>query len=140
MIEIRYVGRKPWAVDNVAHTGTIWCALNDVQAVPPGAARRLLKHPDQWELANPEDEALLAVAIHTTTDKDGKQIEVDEADLKKPLEKMTRAELKVYAKTHFNREVNASQPRTVLLDLVDELERTANRVNTLVPDLDETPK
>jgi hypothetical protein len=141
MIELRYIGRKDWAVDPVGGSCVIWNGNGDVQPVPLKAARKILKHPDEWELANPEEAARLEVnTTHVTTDETGALTEVDDADLKKPLEKMTRAELKVYAKLTFDRDIPATMPKSNMIDTIEEFERDLNRVNTMTPDLDETPK
>ena len=141
MIELRYIGRKAWAVDPVAGTPTVWDGPGDIQGVSVGAARKILRHPDEWELANPEDASRLEVnTSHTTTDEEGHLVEVDDADLKKPVDKMSRAELKVYAKTKFGRDVSASTSRAHLIDQIEEFEKTLNPVNSMLPDLDETPK
>lgn len=141
MIELRYIGRKPWAVDPVGGSSAIWNGNGDVQPVPLKSARKILKHPDEWELANPDDAHRLEVnTTHVTLDEEGKLTEVDDADLKKPLEKMTRAELKVYAKITFDRDIPATMAKSNMIDTIEEFEKDLNRVNTMTPDLDETPK
>jgi hypothetical protein len=141
MIELRYIGRKAWAIDPVGGTGTVWDGNGDVQAVTVGAARKILKHPDEWELANPDDASRLEVnTLHHTIDEDGKPTEVDDADLAKPVERMTRAELKVFAKLKFGRDIPATMSRAHMIDQIEEFEKTVNPVNALLPDLDETPQ
>lgn len=141
MIELRYIGRKAWAVDPVAGSGTIWNGPDDVQQVTVSVARKILKHPDEWQLANDGDAHLLEVStLHSTTDEEGYLVEVDDADLKKPLEKMSRAEMKVFAKLKFGRDLDPTQPRAHMINAIEEFELTLNTVNTLLPSLDETPK
>lgn len=134
MIELRYIGRKAWAIDPVGGSGVIWDGKGDVQGVSVNAARKILKHPDEWELANPEDASRLEVnTAHQTVDEDGKNVEIDDADLKKPFEKMSKAELKVYAKLRFGRDLSMSASRATLADQVEEFEKTLNTVNQAVP-------
>lgn len=128
MIAIKYVGRKTFCYDTVAHTGKTWSGPGDVQEVSAPQARHLLKYPDQWALANPDDAANLDHIVSIlTTDEDGANVTVEESDLKKPLEKMSRAELKVYAKVHFNKDLDARQSRTLMLNQVEEFEQTLNK-------------
>lgn len=135
MIELRYVGRKAWAIDPVGGSGTVWNGNGDVQGVPVSAARKILRHPDEWELANPEDASRLEVnTAHHATDEDGKTVEVDDSDLNKPIDKMSRVELKVFAKLRFGKDLDARTARGVLLDQVEELQRTANPVNMTIPE------
>lgn len=49
MTKIRYVGSKPAKTDNVAGTGLTW-GPDEVLEVPPGAAAKLLQHPDVWAI------------------------------------------------------------------------------------------
>ncbi|RQS39773.1 hypothetical protein [Burkholderia sp. Bp8990] len=140
MIDIRYIGRKEWAIDPVAGSGVVWEGSGDVQEMTVTQARKILKHPDEWELANPDDAGRLEVqTVHQTLDEDGKPTEVDEKDLEKPIERMTRSELKVYAKLKYGRDIPANMSRAHMIDQVEEFEKTLNPVNTLVPTLDETP-
>lgn len=136
MIGIKYVGRKPFCFDRVAHSGKTWNGNGDVQDVTVAQARRLLKHPDEFALSNEADAVNLdhVVAI-MTTDEDGKDVTVEESDLKKPLERMSRAELKVYAKVTFNKDLAATQSRKLMLDQIEEWQQTVNPSNTLAGDL-----
>ncbi|AOY90560.1 hypothetical protein BKK79_00985 [Cupriavidus sp. USMAA2-4] len=99
MIPIEYVGKKPWTRDNVAGSGKAWEGPGDVQEVCVNQARMLLKHPDQWALANPDDAALVdgPVMVAVTDPGTGEQTEVTQDSLAKPLEKMSKAELAAYA-------------------------------------------
>ncbi len=47
---IKYVGKKPSAIDSVAKTGVIWSGTGDIKPVPEEAAQLLVKYPDQWVL------------------------------------------------------------------------------------------
>lgn len=52
-VYLRYVGKKPWSVDSIGGTGTIWNGNGDIQPVPAEVAEKLINYPDQWELAEP---------------------------------------------------------------------------------------
>lgn len=122
MIKIRYVGKKPFSFDNVAHSGKCWQGYGDTHDVTEAQAKMLLKHPDQWELANLEDTpAVEATPLMTVTDEDGDAVAVDIEALAKPLEKMTKAELKAYAKHYFGKDLDARKPTKLLIDQIEEL-------------------
>lgn len=132
MIEIRYIGRKEWAVDPVAGSGVVWDGNGDVQPMTVSQARKILKHPDEWELANPDDASRLEVlTLHQTVDENGKPAEVDEQDLAKPVDKMTRTELKVHAKLKYGRDIPATMSRAHMLDQIEEFEKTVNPINSM---------
>ena len=48
---LRYVGRKPFNVDRLYHTGVIWHGYGDVEPIAdPDVARRMAaNHPDAYE-------------------------------------------------------------------------------------------
>lgn len=48
---LKYVGKKPFAIDSIGGTGVVWNGNGDIQPVPEETAEKLLKHPDQWALA-----------------------------------------------------------------------------------------
>lgn len=140
MIDIRYIGRKEWAVDPVAGSGVVWDGAGDVQPMTIAQARKILNHPDEWELADPDDASRLEVqTLHQTVDDQGKTIEVDDQDLQKPIEKMSRSELKVYAKMKYGRDIPANMSRAHMIDQIEDFEKTVNPVNTLTPDPDLAP-
>lgn len=47
-VRVEYVGRKPFAVDNVSGSGKCWNGPGDVQVVTEDQAEALAKYPDQW--------------------------------------------------------------------------------------------
>lgn len=51
-VYIKYVGKKPWTVDVLGGTGTIWNGNGDIQPVPEAVAQKLVAHPDQWEVVS----------------------------------------------------------------------------------------
>jgi hypothetical protein len=122
-VSIRYVGHKPTAFDNVTRSGTTWNGHGDVQDVSETTARALLKHPDQWVLATP---SLIPVVsqpeVVSVTDEDGDTVIVEVAGLKKPLERMSKAELKAFAKRRYNKELDARKSSKALIDEIEELE------------------
>ena len=48
---LKYVGKKPFAIDSIGGTGVVWNGNGDIQPVPEETAEKLLKHPDQWARA-----------------------------------------------------------------------------------------
>lgn len=99
-MKIRYVGKKPFAFDNVAQSGKIWAGHGDVQEVSDAQARKLLGYPDQWALDDPKSAKELAV-VHPviTTDEQGQPVELDPAELLKPIERMSKIELVALAQS-----------------------------------------
>lgn len=121
LVAIAYVGRKLWTLDNVAGSGKAWAGNGDVQEVTVNQARRLLKHPDQWALANPEDEALVSGEITVqVTEPNGETSEVPASVMKKPLEKMSKPELVAYALTELKLELAPSLSKAGLINAIEE--------------------
>lgn len=127
LVDIKYVGKKPFALDNVAGSGKLWNGKGDVQTVTAHQAKILLKYPDQWGLANAEDADLVAkpvtVEIETGTDAQGQTQteEVNAEALSKPLERMTKPELVALAKVKFNADLDVSKAKKALIDQIEEL-------------------
>jgi hypothetical protein len=123
LVKLRYVGFKPVAIDNISRTGITWNGNGDVQEVPAHAAKALLKFPDQWELASPGDLPILtAPEVIRVTDEDGDQVIVDQRDMSKPLERMSKAELKAFAMHRYGKELDLRRPTKMLIDQIEELE------------------
>lgn len=49
-VPVEYVGKKPFAVDNVAGSGKVWAGKGDVQMVSEDKALKLANFPDQWKI------------------------------------------------------------------------------------------
>lgn len=49
-VYLKYVGKKPTAIDSICGTGVVWNGNGDIKPIADTAAEKLLKHPDQWEL------------------------------------------------------------------------------------------
>lgn len=122
MIEIIYVGRKKNAIDNVSGSGKVWTGKGDVQGVTERQARILLKYPDQWELTKDSDKpAMQKEQITRFLDPAGERIEVAEAELKAPMEKMSANQLRAYAITTFNKTFGPNYSRKRLIDEIEEM-------------------
>ena len=81
-VSLRYIGKKPSAVDNIAHSRVTWDGYGDTQMVTDAQAKMLLKFPDQWELDNPEDQAIVdAPQSIVAIDEDGDPVVIDPADV-----------------------------------------------------------
>lgn len=120
-IAIVYVGNKPSAHDNVARSGKTWTGYGDCQEVTPAQAKQLLKYPDQWALADQDD------AVHINgigglvgKDEDGQSVDVSHADLQKPIEKMSKAELTALAADRWGKELDPTLPKKQMIDQVEE--------------------
>ena len=124
LIKLVYVGKKPFAFDNIAGSGKVWEGKGAVQEVTEGQAKQLLKYPDQWQLADEADAAALDTPdVVKVTDEDGDPVEVGAEALAKPLEKMSKAELVAFAQAKFGKELDSSKAKKLLIDSIEEFER-----------------
>lgn len=122
LIKIKYVGRKPFAIDNVASSGKVWNGEGDVQEVTDRQARILLKYPDQWALNDEADQTLLdAPEVIQARGEDGTMVQLTADDLKRPTERMTKTELVAFAMDKWKVELDISRTKKELLDQVEEL-------------------
>lgn len=129
LIPIVYVGKKPFAFDNVARSGKCWQGKGDVQEVTDVQAKQLLKYPDQWALANEEDLATVnAPQSLTVTGESGEQVAVNPDDLAKPLEAMTKAELIALAKHKWGKDLESKLSKKVMIDHIEEWQATEPEV------------
>lgn len=121
MVKLVYVGNKPTAYDNIARSGKSWNGYGDVQEVTEVQARQLLKFADQWQLA---DEADRESVEHTEsikiTDEDGDQVIIDPDAFKKPLEKMTKAEMVAYANDRWGKKLDVTMAKKMMIDQIEE--------------------
>lgn len=123
-IKIVYVGKKPFAYDNVAKSGKCWAGNGDVQEVRPEEAKVLLKYPDQWALVDQADEQVVTAPVTTAVvGEDGEDVNVSHDDLKKPLESMSKSELAAFAKAKFGKKLDARKATKELIDTIEEFER-----------------
>lgn len=128
-IKVEYVGRKPFAIDNVAHSGKSWNGAGDVQEVTPAQAKILVGYVDQWSLVDGEDINLLNAPVTVVVqDKQGNDVTISADDLTKNIEKMTATELAAYAKQKYNVTLARNKGRTVLLNEVIALQNGATQV------------
>lgn len=124
LVDVVYVGKKPMAFDNVANSKKVWNGNGDVQSVTDAQARILIKYPDQWKLADKKDAAAVnAPVTHTTKDADGNATTVTEDDLKKPVEKMNKTELTVYAKEKYGKDMDPTWSKKQMQDQIETWEK-----------------
>lgn len=124
LVKLVYVGKKPTAYDNIARSGKTWNGKGDVQEVTEAQAKALLAFKDQWKLADKADaDRVDAPSTFKVEDEDGDTVIVDPEDLKKPLEKMSKAELKAYAQDRWGKELDLTKGKKQLLDQVEEWDR-----------------
>ena len=124
MAQIKYIGRKASAVDNVASSRVVWDGPGDVQTVTDRQARILLQYPDQWALAEGSDAlSLKKESVLAFINPEGERVEVSETALKKPLENMDTDELRAYALEHYQKGFGPRMSRKRLIDEIEELGR-----------------
>ena len=121
LVPVVYVGNKPHAFDNIAHSGKSWQGKGDVQEVTDAQAKLLLKYPDQWALANEADRAAVDAPVSIQSqDENGEAVTIDPDDLKKPLEKMNKAELAALAKQSWDKELDPAMTKKAMIDQIEE--------------------
>lgn len=124
LIAVRYIGNKPAAFDNVARSGVTWNGYGDVQQVTDAQAKALIKYKDQWVLANLGDRAAVQAPVSIqVTNENGESVSIDPDDLNKPLEKMSKTELKAYAANKWGKELDARKSTKAMIDQIEEFER-----------------
>ena len=124
LVPVVYVGNKPHAFDNIAHSGKSWQGKGDVQEVTDAQAKLLLKYPDQWALANEADRAAVEAPVSIEgKDENGEAVTIDPDDLKKPLEKMNKAELAALAKQSWDKELDPAMTKKAMIDQIEEWQR-----------------
>ena len=121
LVPVVYVGNKPHAFDNIAHSGKSWHGKGDVQEVTDAQAKLLLKYPDQWALANEADRAAVEAPVSIEgKDENGEAVTIDPDGLKKPLEKMNKAELAALAKQSWDKELDPAMAKKAMIDQIEE--------------------
>jgi pyruvate-formate lyase len=121
LVPVVYVGNKPHAFDNIAHSGKSWQGKGDVQEATDAQAKLLLKYPDQWALANEADRAAVEAPVSIEgKDENGEAVTIDPDDLKKPLEKMNKAELSALAKQSWDKELDPAMTKKAMIDQIEE--------------------
>lgn len=83
---LRYVGKKPFAIDSVGGTGVLWNGHGDIQEVPNTVGEKLLAYPDQWEEAVPKKTADKAPAPAKAPAKGGKKPQATDVKPLEPIE------------------------------------------------------
>lgn len=115
-VPIVYVGKKPFAVDNVAGSGKAWNGNGDVQTVTPAQAKVLIRFSDQWKLANSKTAASVESSGIVEVMLDGEVIDVDVDAISRSLDKLSKPELLAIAKAKIGKEFSPSLSKKVLLD------------------------
>lgn len=124
LIAVKYVGKKPAAYDNVARSGVTWNGHGDVQQVTDAQAKMLLKFKDQWVLADSADEAAVNAPVSIqVTDEDGDVVSIDPDYLTKPLEWMSKSELKAFAQVKWGKELDGRKSTKAMVDQIEEWQR-----------------
>lgn len=115
-VPIVYVGKKPFAVDNVAGSGKAWNGNGDVQTVTPAQAKVLIRFSDQWKLANSKTAESVESSGIVEVMLDGEVIDVDVDAISRSLDKLSKPELLAIAKAKIGKEFSPSLSKKVLLD------------------------
>lgn len=121
-VKVTYVGKKPFAADNVAHSGKMWHGRGDVQEVTAAQAAILLRYPDQWQAGDKKlpteseiEERLAKIApVQGGVGVTGKR-----------LEDMESGELASHAAHYYGLMLDPKLPKEDLLEQLNEAVRTA---------------
>lgn len=118
LVRVMYVGRKPFAVDNVAGSGQTWNGKGDVKEVEADEAAVLCSYPDQWAIDKGKvpsesqvDKSL--TDFHTS----GKSLEAI-PKAKEPKQR-TLAELQLFVKKTYGLILKAKTKELALKELAD---------------------
>lgn len=129
LVEILYVGNKPTAYDNITRSGVVWNGPGDVQKVTDAQAKLLLKYPDQWALVNREDQEAVDTPVSISVeDEDGEAVSVDPDALRKPIERMSKSELRALAKDRWGKDLSVKQSTKMMIDQIEEWERELDAI------------
>lgn len=121
-IAIKYVGKKPSKVDNVAETGLVWLP-GQVHEVPVVKAAIMLQHPDVWAAdkpISPQAHDTLAEVAKAEIEKQKKARDKEDekrdiALVKKNLGEMkNKTEIIDYAKKEFGIDLDPREKRAQL--------------------------
>lgn len=129
LIQLVYIGNKASAFDNIARSGVTWAGKGDIQFVTDVQAKQLLKYPDQWALANRSDQAAVDKPVSiTVTGEDGEEEVVDPEAFKKPIEHMSKSELKGYAQNQWGKALDSRMSTKNMIDQIEEWSRDIDLV------------
>ena len=96
-------------------------AIISAAEVTDAQAKLLMKYPDQWALANEADRAAVEAPVSIQSqDENGEAVTIDPDDLKKPLEKMNKAELVALAKQSWDKELDQAMTKKAMIDQIEE--------------------
>jgi hypothetical protein len=118
-VRIKYVGRKPFATDNVARSGKQWAGRGDVQEVTEAQAKILCRYPDQWGVDDGSplpDDAAITEALLAVTPLAGSSISLDD---------MTPEELVAHGEKFLGLTLDPAWPKEDILSLINDAERNA---------------
>lgn len=121
LVKIKYVGRKPHAIDNVARSGKEWAGAGDVQAVTPEQAEVLLRYPDQWAVDGESE--LSKVAPPPAPANSHGAGDVNALGDGPDLEHMTKPQLVKLAADTWGVKLQNSLSKKAMIDQIEELQR-----------------
>ena len=124
LVSLVYVGNKRAAYDNIARSGVTWNGKGDVQQVTEAQAKLLCKFEDQWQPVTAADkQAVEAQASISVVDEDGDTVLIDPQAFNRPLERMSKPELKAYAFNKWGKDLDARKSSKAMIDQIEEWDR-----------------
>ncbi len=124
LVSLVYVGNKRAAYDNIARSGVTWNGKGDVQQVTETQAKLLCKFQDQWQPVTAADKAAVeAQHAISVVDEDGDTVQIDPDAFNRPLERMSKPELKAYAFNKWGKDLDARKSSKAMIDQIEEWDR-----------------
>lgn len=122
MIRIKYIGAQDPLVDVVAKTGIVW-TQKAVHAVSTRQARALLRHPDQWVLADPKKDQAAVDKQPTINfiNPEGKRVQIPESVVGVPLERLTADEVRAVGLHKYGMTFRPDAARARMIDEIEDL-------------------
>ena len=125
LVQVVYLGNKPFATDNVAKSGKQWSGYGDVQEVTPEQAKILIKYPDQWALGDGKNLPSRAAVQQKLAEVHAAAAERSPGSGGKRLEDMTKEELMVHADKFYGIALDREKTLPEMLAQLDDAVRDA---------------
>lgn len=120
MVAIKYIGKRTTHRDGAYGTGIEW-VQGQTQWVPADKARLMLRHPDVYAAGEMEASTATAAAVAQPSTEDSEETLQDARDA---IAAMNKDALEMYAKTHFQQDLDKRQSverlRARVVGLIDQ--------------------
>lgn len=114
LVSIQYIGKRPEYTDGTYGTGIHW-VQGESRLVPADKARLMLKHPDVY-VPGAVDAPVASLDIKPKTDEND-----EKQDMRDSIATMDKEAIGVFAKTHFNVDIEKRKGLPALREQVTGL-------------------